>query len=298
MRPRPSWPERASTSHRRREGPASSPTGAYRPPPGGTRRRCAGGRAGPGCSLLALAGRGAGVAVWFGATDQRRAGADQARDRARPWRARWWRWRRQHILEAGLTPKSCVEPSTDIAARARCSTRPPAPARRSTRQQGHPLSCRRAHRRWPCPTWSACPSRRPRRLLQSRNMQADAHAVPNDQPEGTVVAQSPSADPLSRWTRSCGSTSPAGRSRSACPNVVGKSYIGRARRARKASASPCGARTWTRTSRRRPSSTSSPPPNSAAAAGLEGDAQGLEGAARRPRFRTSTDSTRTRRPRR
>ena len=61
-------------------------------------------------------------------------------------------------------------------------------------------------------------------LLQSRNLQADVHTVPNDQPEGTVVAQSPSADTTVDVNTVVRINVASGPQPVGIPDVVGQSY--------------------------------------------------------------------------
>jgi serine/threonine-protein kinase len=61
-------------------------------------------------------------------------------------------------------------------------------------------------------------------LLQSRHLQADPHTVPNDQPEGTVVAQSPSADALVDVDTVVRINIATGPQPVGVPNEIGRSY--------------------------------------------------------------------------
>jgi beta-lactam-binding protein with PASTA domain len=61
-------------------------------------------------------------------------------------------------------------------------------------------------------------------LLQSRNLEADPHTVPNDKPEGTVVAQSPNADSLVDINTVVRINVASGPQPVGVPNEVGKSY--------------------------------------------------------------------------
>jgi len=61
-------------------------------------------------------------------------------------------------------------------------------------------------------------------LLQSKGLQADAHTVPNDQPEGTVVAQSPSADSLVDADTVVRINIATGPQPVGVPNEVGRSF--------------------------------------------------------------------------
>jgi len=61
-------------------------------------------------------------------------------------------------------------------------------------------------------------------LLQSKGLQADPHTVPNDQPEGTVVAQSPSAGERVDTNTVVRINVASGPQPVGVPNEVGKSY--------------------------------------------------------------------------
>ena len=91
-------------------------------------------------------------------------------------------------------------------------------------------------------------------LLESRNLQADPHTVPNDEPEGTVVAQSPSADALVNVDTVVRINVATGPQPVGVPNVIGKSYSD-ALAELQSLGFAVRRRMWNRTSRRRPSST-------------------------------------------
>ncbi len=61
-------------------------------------------------------------------------------------------------------------------------------------------------------------------LLSSKGLQADAHTVPNDQPEGTVVAQSPNPDELVDVDTVVRINIATGPQPVGVPNEVGRSY--------------------------------------------------------------------------
>jgi serine/threonine-protein kinase len=61
-------------------------------------------------------------------------------------------------------------------------------------------------------------------LLQSNGLQADAHTVPNDQPEGTVVAQEPRADSLVDADTVVRINIATGPQPVGVPNEIGRSY--------------------------------------------------------------------------
>jgi eukaryotic-like serine/threonine-protein kinase len=197
-------------------------TGAYRPPPGRypppVRRR----RRWPWLlALLVLIG--AGVGIWIGVSAlQHELGKNKLA--TVPFvESQVEALAKKHITDAGLKPRVRHEPSTTTP-EGKVIRQSPGGGEKIARGNNVTIFVSQGPPQVSVPNVVGMSQSEAEALLQSKNLQADVHTVPNDQPEGTVVAQAPSADSLVDVDTVVRINVATGPQPVGVPNEIGRSY--------------------------------------------------------------------------
>jgi len=131
----------------------------------------------------------------------------------------------KHIRDAGLTPRILHEPNSDPHfPKGKVFGQEPGAGEHIARGNKVTIHVSQGPPQVTVPNVVGMSQSEAEALLQSKNLQADAHTVPNDQPEGTVVAQSPNADALVDVNTVVRINVATGPQPVGVPNEVGKSY--------------------------------------------------------------------------
>ena len=129
----------------------------------------------------------------------------------------------QKLDKAGLGHKIVERPSTDVA-KGKVIQQNPGPGEQIPQGNKVTIVVSQGPPQVSVPNVVGMSQSEAEGLLQSRNLQADVHTVPNDQPEGTVVAQSPSADTTVDVNTVVRINVASGPQPVGIPDVVGQSY--------------------------------------------------------------------------
>jgi eukaryotic-like serine/threonine-protein kinase len=129
----------------------------------------------------------------------------------------------QRLDKAGLGHKILRQPSTDVP-KGKVIQQNPGPGEQIPKGNKVTLVVSEGPPQVTVPDVVGMSQSEAETLLASRNLQADVHTVPNDQPEGTVVAQSPSADELVDVNTVVRINVASGPQPVGVPDVVGLSY--------------------------------------------------------------------------
>ena len=197
-------------------------TGAYRPPPGmyppPVRRR----RRWPWLLALVLL-IAAGVGIWFGVTALQDELSKNTLVTVPFVEGQVEALAKQNITKAGLKPRVRREPSTNTP-EGKVIRQSPGGGEKIARGNMVTIFVSQGPPQVTVPNVVGMSQSEAEALLESRNLQADAHSVPNDQPEGTVVAQSPSADEVVNVDTVVRINVATGPQPVGVPNEIGKSY--------------------------------------------------------------------------
>jgi eukaryotic-like serine/threonine-protein kinase len=129
----------------------------------------------------------------------------------------------KHIREAGLRADVQREPNADIL-KGKVIRQEPGPGEKIPRGNKVTIFVSQGPPQVTVPNVVGMSESEAEALLQSKGLQADPHSVPNDQPEGTVVAQSPTADALVDQDTVVRINIATGPQPVGVPDVVGRSY--------------------------------------------------------------------------
>ena len=197
-------------------------TGAYRPPPGmyppPVRRR----RRWPWVAAIAAL-IAAGVGIWFGVTALQDELSKNTLVTVPFVEGQVEALAKKNITEAGLTSNVRREPSSNVP-EGKVIRQSPGGGEKIARGNKVTIFVSQGPPQVSVPNVVGMSQAQAEALLESRNLQADPHTVPNDQPEGTVVAQSPSADSLVNVDTVVRINVATGPQPVGVPNVIGKSY--------------------------------------------------------------------------
>jgi beta-lactam-binding protein with PASTA domain len=130
---------------------------------------------------------------------------------------------RQHIVKSGLKVKILREPNANIP-QGKVIRQQPGGGEKIPRGNKVTIYVSQGAPKVTVPNVVGMSESEAEALLQSKKLQADAHTVPNDQPEGTVVAQSPNPDALVDVDTVVRINISTGPQPVGVPNEIGKSY--------------------------------------------------------------------------